>query len=114
MPFNKENSGKYAPLTSQDLKAVLYEFMPKKPSSPMIQLADLYLWPICMGGYNAANRPYKRLIEDRKLIECHLDEADWPMLATKYSCFDLIERRHEQQKGPETPGLDVGHHTATS
>jgi hypothetical protein len=52
-----------------------------------------------MGGYNANNRPYKRLKEDGKLIECITPEADWPTLATKYYCFDAA---NPPQK-PETP-----------
>lgn len=67
--------------------------MTKNKSSPMAQLADLYLWPICVGGYHASNRPYQRLKEDGKLIECVLEEKDWPMLASKYSCFDKVVRK---------------------
>lgn len=93
MPFATGNSEKYAPLTASEFAETLYEFRPKFKSSPMSQLADLFLWPICMGGYHAGNRPYKRLLDDKKLIECHLDKDDWAMLATKYSCFDMVERR---------------------
>ena len=90
MPFAEETSGKYGPLAPEQFVETLYEFRPKAKSSPMAQFADLYLWPICMGGYNANNRPFRRLKEDGKLIECHLAEADWPTLATKYSCFDSV------------------------
>jgi hypothetical protein len=93
LPFAKETSEKYAPLTPADFQKTLYEFKPKYKSSPMAQLADLFLWPICMGGYHAGNRPYQRLKEDKKLIECVIAEADWPVLATKYSCFEGVERK---------------------
>ncbi|MCD2175799.1 DUF3800 domain-containing protein [Rhizobium sp. C4] len=93
MPFAKDSSGKYAPLTSVELSASLYEFQLKYKTSPMAQLADLFLWPICMGGYHASNRPYKRLMEDGKLIECHIEKDDWPMLASKYSCFEQVHRK---------------------
>ncbi|RUV00544.1 DUF3800 domain-containing protein [Mesorhizobium sp. M1A.F.Ca.IN.020.03.2.1] len=92
-PFAKDNSGKYAPLTAAEFAETLYEFQTKAKTSPMAQLADLFLWPICMGGYHASNRPYRRLIEDGKLIECHLKPEDWHMLASKYSCFEKVERR---------------------
>lgn len=92
MPFATEASDKYAPIGSAQFSETLYELRPKMKTSPMSQLADLYLWPICMGGYNARNRPYARLKADRKLIECFLPEEQWPMRATKYSCFDLVER----------------------
>lgn len=92
-PFAKANSDKYAPLTADEFRATLYEFKLKEKTSPMAQLADLFLWPICMGGYHASNRPYKRLLEDGKLIECRLKEEDWPMLASKYSCFENVKRK---------------------
>lgn len=93
MPFAADTSEKYGPLTAKQFCETLYEFRPKAKASPMAQLADLYLWPICMGGYRASNRPYVRLTEDGKLIECRLPKEAWPMLATKYSCFDLVERK---------------------
>ena len=93
MPFAGDNSGKYAPLSPDELSATLYEFKPKEKSSPMAQFADLYLWPICMGGYHASNRTYERLMNDKKLIECCLKEDEWPMLASKYSCFENIKRK---------------------
>jgi hypothetical protein len=92
-PFDPNTSEKYRPLSPQEYKETLLEFAPKMKSSPMAQMADLYLWPMCMGGYNQGCRPYERLKEDGKLIECHLLEQDRPTLATKYYCFD-----GEQQK----------------
>jgi len=93
MPFAKDNSEKYGPLTGAQFREILYEFKPKFKSSPMVQLADLYLWPLCMGGYHASNRTYERLKQDGKLIDCLLDADDCPTLGTKYSCFDLVERK---------------------
>lgn len=92
MPFAKDNSDKYRPLSKEELKQTLYEFKTKSKSSPMAQLADLYLWPICMGGYNSNNRPYQRLLQDKKLIDCHLGEEERPMLGSKYSCFEHVSR----------------------
>jgi hypothetical protein len=93
MPFAEKNSDKYHPLSAEEFRETLYEFKPKQKSSPMSQFADLYLWPVCMGGYHASNKPYARLLKDGKLIECHLPEVDLPTLATKYSCFDLVKRK---------------------
>jgi hypothetical protein len=93
MPFAKDNSDKYGPLTPEQLAQTLYEFKTKQKTSPMAQLADLYLWPICMGGDHASNRPYQRLTDDGKLIDCHLREDERPMLGSKYSCFENVERR---------------------
>ena len=59
----------------------------------MAQLADRYLWPICMGGYHTSNRPYQRLTGDGKLIDCHIKEDERPMLGSKHSCFEDVERK---------------------
>lgn len=89
MPFDPKTSGKYAPLKAAELADTLYEFRTKAKSSPLMQMADLYLWPICMGGYNPQNRPYARLKEDRKLIDCTLEPEQVPALGIKYSCWEL-------------------------
>ena len=93
LPFDAKNSGKYAPLTKDQFAATLYDLRFKAKSSPMAQFADLYLWPVCMGGYHAGNRPYRRLQEDGKLIECLLPEADHATLGSKYSCFEGVVRK---------------------
>jgi hypothetical protein len=89
MPFNPSNSNKYQPLVGADFSRVLYEFKLKEKTSPLVQIADLFLWPMAMGGYDKNNRPYKRLLEDRKLVDCLYDEGEVPHLGIKYSCFDL-------------------------
>lgn len=93
LPFDAQNSGKYAPLTKDQFAATLYDLRFKEKSSPMAQLADLYLWPVCMGGYHDENRPYRRLMSDGKLIECLLDSADHAARGTKYSCFEGVVRK---------------------
>jgi hypothetical protein len=70
----------------------LYELKFKSKSSPMGQIADLFLWPIAVGGYDAECRPYQALKEAGRLIECHLNEAAHASCGTKYSCFELVER----------------------
>ena len=77
------------PIKAAELADTLYEFRTKAKSSPLMQMADLYLWPICMGGYDPQNRPYARLIEDRKLIDCTLEPEQVPALGIKYSCWEL-------------------------
>lgn len=99
-PFDPNTSEKYHPLTPEEFKKTLLEFHPQMKSSRMPQFADLYLWPMCMGGYNPDNRPYKRLKEDGKLIECVLPKEDWQMLATKYYCFDAQKAQAAETKNP--------------
>ncbi len=95
LPFDAKNSGKYTPLTKDQFAATLYDLRFKAKSSPMAQFADLYLWPVCIGGYHAGNRPYRRLQEDGKLIECLLPEADHATLGSKYSCFEGVVQKEE-------------------
>lgn len=91
MPFAAANMQGYAPLTAEQLKETLYEFRVKKKTSPIMQLADLYTWPISIGGYHKSNVTYKRLFEDKKLVDCHLSTADIATLGIKYSCWDLVK-----------------------
>lgn len=89
MPFSETSSERYGPLQAVDFKSSLYDLKFKKKSSPLIQLADLFLWPMCMGGYDTNNRPYKRLLEDQKLLAVNIGTAEAPyLIETKYSCFD--------------------------
>lgn len=88
-PFDPGNASKYAPLTSEQLHDTLYEFRTKNKSSPLMQIADLCLWPMCMGGYEPKNRPYRALKDAGTLIDCKLDSAAVPVEGIKYSCWDL-------------------------
>lgn len=84
-PFNPDTSAKYSPLEQGSLRETLAEFRVKHKSSPLMQIADLYLYPICQGGYNKAYPPYRMLTEHARLIDCVVDGDD---LKVKYSCFD--------------------------
>lgn len=88
-PFNPNNAAKYQPLTGVQLHTTLYEFRTKDKSSPLMQLADICLWPMCMGGYDPTNRPYRTLKEAGTLIDCKLDPAVVEFEGIKYSCWDL-------------------------
>jgi hypothetical protein len=90
MPFSQSTSSKYRPLEAKDFKRLLYEFKLKEKTSPMIQLADLYLWPMAIGGYDQNNRTYQRLLEDGKLIDNLYSQEEILHLGIKYSCFDLV------------------------
>lgn len=90
LPFNETTSSVYSPLSAANLRETLYDFEVKHKTSPMIQLADLYLWPMCMGGYHRSNRPYARLLGDNKLMDCLLPVEEVPLRGIKYSCWDLV------------------------
>lgn len=91
-PFAKDTSAKYAPLKAGDFASILYEFRLKKKSSPLMQVADMYLWPMCMGGYHKGNHPYRSLVNAGRLVDCVCDPGRVGELGIKYSCFDLVKQ----------------------
>ena len=88
MPFAKDNSEKYGPLTADELKFRLLDLEFKRKTSAMVQLADLYLYPICRSGYDQLYRPLKLLREHGKLVDCLIEGDELRHLGVKYSCFD--------------------------
>jgi hypothetical protein len=96
-PFAAESSGKYAPLTPEEFTQTLFELRLKNKSSPIVQIADLYLWPMCIGGYDRRNRPYVRLFADGRLIDSALPPDAVQIEGIKYSCWDLVETSSTKQ-----------------
>ncbi|KZX52335.1 hypothetical protein A3711_08560 [Erythrobacter sp. HI00D59] len=94
MPFAGGGDAKYHPLSQPELKETLREFRLKYKSSPMVQLADLYLYPMCRNGYEPY-RPFKEFQDANRLIDCELSADERPALGIKYSCFDLVNRKAE-------------------
>lgn len=93
-PFDPGRSLIYGPLRAEDFRDTLYDIKLKNKSSPMIQIADLYLWPMCVGGYDARHLPYQLLRRARKLMDdqCPIEAVN--ELGIKYSCFDLVKRKN--------------------
>jgi hypothetical protein len=89
MPFDQGNSSKYDPADANFLQSTLFEFRLKNKSSPVTQFADLFVWPIAMGGYNPDCVPFKRLKSDEKLLDCCLKDEDVSSIGIKYYCFDM-------------------------
>ncbi|MBQ0944111.1 DUF3800 domain-containing protein [Ideonella sp. 4Y16] len=87
LPFNADRSAKYGPLEAGDLQKTLLEFGVKTKQSRLMQVADLVLWPMCMGGYDAGNRALASLRESGRLIDVHCTKENG-LLGVKYSCFD--------------------------
>lgn len=96
--FDKNSASIYNPLTSVDHAATLYEFRAKAKSSKLMQIADIYLWPMCIGGYDEGNRPYSALKRAGKLIDCILPGDLVAERGIKYSCFDLVNRMPRNAK----------------
>lgn len=95
-PFDSDNERQYRPLNAGDYAQTLRELRFKKKSSPLAQLADLYLWPMAMGGYHPENRPFAGLCKKGKLMDQQCEDPT--VEGIKYSCFELVEKRHS----PET------------
>lgn len=87
LPFSEANSAKYSPMTQAEFAKTLYEFKVKTKKSDLMQLADLCLWPICMGRHNPQLMPYRQLLESGKLLDSHCTSSNG-LHGVKYSCFD--------------------------
>jgi Protein of unknown function (DUF3800) len=86
-PFDAESSAKYSPLGKEQFSATLLDFSFKHKANVLTQIADLYLYPMRRGAYEAY-RPHQMLMENKKIIDCVLTQAETPILGVKYSCFD--------------------------
>lgn len=88
-PFDRETSGGYTPLLPEDYRRIILgEPHRKTKKTPMIQIADLVLYPIAKAGYDPNYRSYRTLKEHKKLIDCYLTEAEVPYRGIKFSCFE--------------------------
>jgi hypothetical protein len=89
MPFDPETSKAYGALTGGDFaKIILGEARERTKKTPMIQIADLYLYPMVKGGYDPDYPPYQKLLAAGRLIDAILPEAERAFIGIKYSCFD--------------------------
>lgn len=112
MPFDKGTSAPYESLGPQRFREVVLggpRRLTKK--SGIMQIADLYLYPIIKGGYEPSYEPYGKLVKAGKLIDCTLSSEQMPALGIKYFCFDFKNTKSpdssELSGGPQgqTPGL---------
>jgi len=92
LPFDTARSNAYAPLRAHDFDETLIELRFKGKTSPPMQVADLYLWPIAMHRYGRGGLPYQKFRESGRLIEARLPTEQVASCGTKYSCFELVDR----------------------
>ena len=89
MPFDPGTSKAYRALTADDFKRVILgEARERTKKTPMIQVADLYLYPMVKGGYDPTYGPYQKLLDASRLVDAVLSGDERPILGIKYSCFD--------------------------
>lgn len=89
MPFDASNSSKYNFLKPEDFRQILLS-EPKRHTkkSPLLQIADLYLYPMVKSGYDKKYPPYKMLMENEKIIDALLPNEKIESCGIKYSCFN--------------------------
>lgn len=88
-PFNPLTSQDYHPLLPGDFSRIVAgEPQRKTKANHLLQIADLYLFPIVKGGYDSEYSPYRKLKESGKIIDCILSEEELPYMSVKYSCFE--------------------------
>ncbi|MEZ0496209.1 hypothetical protein [Sphingomonas sp. IW22] len=105
MPFDATASGKYAPLGVSELSATLYDLKFKKKTSPLIQLADLYLYPICKSAYDPNYRAFLALKDHKRTVDCKLPSEAIAKLGVKYSCFDWKNTKGEDFSSPSPASI---------
>ena len=94
MPFPGSKAAGYDSLSASEFRRVVLgdpQRVTKKV--PMIQLADLVLYPIARGGYDPSYRPFQALHDSGRVIDALLEPSQVPTLGVKYSCFDTIRTR---------------------
>ncbi len=97
-PFDPQTSVSYEPLCATDLAQTLMEFKVKTKKSRLMQLADLALWPVCMGGYNPKQRNYVELKQAGRLLDAYCPGQE-ARLGIKYSCFAAPEKQKPADAG---------------
>jgi hypothetical protein len=88
MPFDAQNSALYSALSAADFQDIVRgDPRRKTKETPMMQIADLVLFPMAKGGYDPTYRPYVKLRDNGKLVDSYLSTEDRASLGIKYSCF---------------------------
>ncbi|MBW9054422.1 DUF3800 domain-containing protein [Rhizobium mesosinicum] len=88
MPFAGEGAAAYESLPPEEFRRIVMgEPKRRTKKAPMLQIADLMLYPMAKGGYDPTYKPYVDLMQAGKLIDALLREEDRPNLGIKYSCF---------------------------
>ena len=91
MPFNAESSAQYNTIEHKELSSTLWDCKGKTKASAIMQLADLYLFPLCVSGYDTSYRAYLEMVRCGRTIDCILKPEERAILGVKYSCFDAAK-----------------------
>jgi len=101
-PFDQGNSLGYAPLTATEFAETLIGIEFKAKSSPLVQIADLYLYPLARHRYgNYA--PSVEMHEHGKVLDCVLTPEQCAERGVKYSCFELVQKQQRPEPVKSEP-----------
>ena len=96
MPVDGDNPAAYHGLKAGEFRElVLGEPKGRTKKTPMLQSADLYLYPMAKAGYDAGYKPYLALMRAGRLIDSAVSPEDRSLLGIKYSCFDDLDPRKQ-------------------
>ncbi|MEA2112902.1 MAG: DUF3800 domain-containing protein [Patescibacteria group bacterium] len=100
-PFDPETALRYDPVDKEDYKEIILgEPKRKRKWNLFVQIADLYLYPMAKGRYDAEFLPWKMLQKYGRVIDAHLPEVSLDIEGIKYSCFedfDNLESKKPKQ-----------------
>jgi hypothetical protein len=87
-PFQSSTSSKYLPLVFAQLQKTMAGIEGKTKTDPIMQIADLCLYPIAKSKEQPANRAFQSLVDNKKLIDTVLPSEVLGQMGIKYYCFD--------------------------
>lgn len=87
-PFDSNNASKYSPLSVEKISKYLRGIEGKKKSNPILQIADLCLYPVAKGKDKPDDKAYLALKENQILIDSRLSSEEIKLRGIKYYCFD--------------------------
>jgi Protein of unknown function (DUF3800) len=87
-PFDSSNASQYQPLENGELSNCLRGIEGKKKNNPILQVADLCLYPIARSKDNPDDRAYMALKEKNILVDSNLRSEEIKTFGIKYYCFD--------------------------
>ncbi|MFG0729491.1 DUF3800 domain-containing protein [Photobacterium damselae] len=91
MEFNTSRSAIYSPVEGEELASfVTKKVVFQTKASRLMQLADIVLYPLIKGGYDAEYPPYKLLVENKLIVDAHVEDVR--SMGVKYYCFPRLQK----------------------
>ena len=87
-PFDINNASKYSPLSAEQISKCLRGIEEKSKSNPILQIADLCLYPVAKGKDKPEDKAYVALKENSLLVDSRLSSEEIKSRGIKYYCFD--------------------------